>query len=155
MDQSAIASLAFAPPAMLPLAVDFLGGRLTSDGGWTWIAEADAALGLTAALAAVLPDPRRRRGRHSRLEAPRQRIYQIAAGYEDQDDAYTLRREPPLKLVCGRLPESDPTWPASRRSPGSRTPAQRGIVTVWPRCWGKSICVSGVRGADPHRARSG
>ncbi len=93
---------------MLPLAVDFLGGRLTSDGGWTWIAEADAALGLTAALAAVLPDPRRRRGRHSRLEVLRQRIYQIAAGYEDQDDADTLRRDPLLKLVCGRLPESDP-----------------------------------------------
>ena len=44
MDQSATSSLVFAPPAPLPLAVDFLGGRLTSDGGWCWVAEADAAL---------------------------------------------------------------------------------------------------------------
>lgn len=107
MSQSATAALVFAPPATLPLAVDFLGGRLTSDGGWPWVAEADAALGLCTALAGVLPD-RRRRGRHTLLELLRQRIYQIAAGYEDQDDADTLRRDPLLKLVCGRLPESDP-----------------------------------------------
>jgi Transposase DDE domain group 1 len=108
MNQSATAALAFAPPGALPLAVDFLGGRLTSDGGWSWVAEADAALGLCPALAAVLPEYRRRRGRHTRLELLRQRIYQIVAGYEDQDDADTLRSDPLLKLVCGRLPESDP-----------------------------------------------
>jgi hypothetical protein len=108
MFQSATASLDFAPPTPLPLVVDFLGGRLTSDGGWSWVAEADQALGLTAALAAVLPDPRRRRGSHSGLDLLRQRVYQIAAGYEDQDDADTLRSDPLLKLVCGRLPESDP-----------------------------------------------
>jgi hypothetical protein len=91
----------------MPLDVDFLGGRLTSDGGWAWVAEADTALGLTAALAAVLPDPRRRRGRHTVLALLRQRVYQIVAGYEDQGDADTLRADPLLKLVCGRLPESD------------------------------------------------
>jgi hypothetical protein len=93
---------------VLPLAVDFHGGRLTSDGGWTWVAEADQALGLCPALAAVVPDRRRRRGRHTRLELLRQRIYQIAAGYEDQNDADMLRGDPLLKLVCGRLPESAP-----------------------------------------------
>ena len=108
MNQSATAPLRFAPPVTLPLQVDFLGGRLTSDGGWPWVAEADAALGLCAALAAALPDHRRRRGRHSPLELLRQRIYQIVAGYEDQDDADALRSDPLLKLVCGRLPESDP-----------------------------------------------
>jgi hypothetical protein len=107
MDQSATASLGFAPPVPLPLTVDFRGGRLTSDGGWSWVADADAALGLTAALAAQLPDHRRRRGRHTLQALLRQRIYQIAAGYEDQNDANTLRRDPLLKLVCGRLPESD------------------------------------------------
>jgi Transposase DDE domain group 1 len=108
MSQCATSPLVFAPPLALPLAVDFQGGRLTSDGGWPWVAEADAALGLSAALAVVLPEWRRRRGRHTRLELLRQRIYQIAAGYEDQNDADTLRRDPLLKLVCGRLPESDP-----------------------------------------------
>jgi len=108
MEQSATATLAFAPPGPLPLTVDFLGGRLTSDGGWCWVAEADAALGLCAALAAVIPDHRQRRGRHALLDLVRQRIYQLVAGYEDQDDADTLRRDPLLKVVCGRLPESDP-----------------------------------------------
>lgn len=107
MNQSATAVMRFVPPAALPLAVDFRGGRLTSDGGWVWVAEADAVLGLTAALAAVLPDPRRRRGRHPLAELVRQRVYQIAAGYADQNDADTLRHDPLLKLVCGRLPETD------------------------------------------------
>lgn len=108
MDQSATATLAFAPPSPLPLTVDFRGGRLTSDGGWCWVAEADAALGLCAALAAALPDHRRRRGRHALVDLVRQRLYQLVAGYEDQDDADTLRTDPLLKLVCGRLPESGP-----------------------------------------------
>lgn len=108
MPQSATAALAFAPPGPLAVSVDFLGGRQTSDGGWCWVAEADAVLGLTSALAAVLPDHRRRRGRHSLVDLLRQRLYQIVAGYEDQDDADTLRRDPLLKLVCGRLPETDP-----------------------------------------------
>src|SRR5262249_12783285 len=34
----------------------------------------------------------------------RQRLLQIACGYEDQDDADTLRHDPLLKLVCGRGP---------------------------------------------------
>ncbi len=31
----------------------------------------------------------------------RQRVYQIAAGYEDQNDADSLRKAPLLKLVLG------------------------------------------------------
>ena len=33
-------------------------------------------------------------------------MFQIACGYEDQNDADQLRSDPLLKLVCGRLPES-------------------------------------------------
>src|SRR6476619_1114443 len=39
---------------------------------------------------------------------PWRRPSRIGAGYEDQDDADTLRHDPLLKLVCGRLPDSDP-----------------------------------------------
>ncbi len=106
MPPSATVPLCFAPPASLLLTVDFHGGRLTSDGGWSWVAEADQALGLCAALAPIVPAYRRRRGRHTPLELLRQRISQIAAGEEDQDAADTLRTDPLLKLVCGRLPES-------------------------------------------------
>ena len=79
MTQSATAALVFAPPVACRLEVDFRGGRLTSDGGWSWVAEADQTLGLCDALAMAIPDHRRRRGRHTLLELLRQRIYQIAA----------------------------------------------------------------------------
>lgn len=108
MDQSATEVLTFAPPTGLPLTVDFQGGRLTSDGGWCWVAEADAATDLRAPLAASLPDHRRRRGRHTQQMLLQQRLYQITAGYADQNDADTLRADPLLKLVCGRRPETDP-----------------------------------------------
>jgi hypothetical protein len=40
------------------------------------------------------------------LSLVRQRIFQIASGYEDQNDSDFLREDPLLKLVCGALPES-------------------------------------------------
>ena len=36
----------------------------------------------------------------------RQRVFQVACGYEDQDDADTLRSDPLFKLACGQLPVS-------------------------------------------------
>src|SRR5207302_1164130 len=63
-------------------------------------------LGLCAALAACVPEWRRGPVRHSRLLLVRQRIYQIACGYADQDDADHLRTDPIFKLACGRLPDT-------------------------------------------------
>lgn len=87
------------------LSAQFDGPQLTSDGGLCWLAEADAALGLCAALAAQIPEWRRGPVRHALETLVRQRVLQIACGYEDQDDADSLRHDPLLKLVCGRLPE--------------------------------------------------
>lgn len=99
-------TLRFATAAGVPLLAAFDGGRLTSDGGLPWLAEADTALTLCATLAGCLPDWRRRRGQHTLETLVRQRVFQIACGYEDQNDATTLRHDPLLKLVCGRLPDS-------------------------------------------------
>jgi hypothetical protein len=101
------AAPAAAPPA-LPLEAAFDGGRLTSDGGLAWLGEADTVLGVCAALAAVIPEWRRGPVRHALETLVRQRVFQIACGYEDQDDADALRTDPLLKLVCGRRPESGP-----------------------------------------------
>jgi hypothetical protein len=90
------------------LEASFDGGRLTSDGGLPWLEQAERALGLCVALAAQIPDWRRGSVRHPLPTLIRQRVFQIACGYEDQDDADTLRTDPLLKLVCGRLPETDP-----------------------------------------------
>jgi hypothetical protein len=87
------------------LMVDFDGGRLTSDGGLVWLAQADDHLGVSAAFARHMRDWRRGPVQHPLRLLVRQRILQIACGYEDQDDADTLRHDPLLKLVCGRLPE--------------------------------------------------
>ena len=92
----------------LPLEATFDGGRLTSDGGLPWLAEAEAALGLCAAFAAELPEWRRGAVRRPREALVRQRVFQLACGYADQDDADTLRHAPLRKLVCGRLPDSGP-----------------------------------------------
>jgi DDE family transposase len=107
MPQSATPVYRFAVPAALPLEATFDGGRLTSDGGLPWLGEAEAALGLCPAFAACIRDWRRGPVRHALETLIRQRIFQIACGYEDQDDADTLRRDPLLKLVCGRLPETE------------------------------------------------
>jgi hypothetical protein len=87
------------------LSAQFDGPQLTSDGGLCWLAEADTALGLCAALAQQVPEWRHGPVRHSLETLVRQRVFQIACGYEDQDDADRLRTDPLLKLVCGRAPE--------------------------------------------------
>jgi hypothetical protein len=86
------------------LSVVFDAGQLSSDGGLVWLARADDRLGLSAAFAEQIPDWRRGPVRHPLALLLRQRLLQIACGYEDQDDADTLRCDPLLKLVCGRRP---------------------------------------------------
>lgn len=108
MTDSATASYTFATETPLPLRAAFDGGQLTSDGGLPWLAAVEAKLGVCQALAAVIPEWRPGTVVHARETLVRQRVFQIACGYEDQDDADTLRRDPLLKLVCGRLPETEP-----------------------------------------------
>jgi Transposase DDE domain group 1 len=106
MAESTPDRIGFLTLAGVPLVAAFDGGRLTSDGGLPWLAEADAALDLCATLAQCIPDWRRGPVVHTLDTLLRQRIFQIACGYEDQDDADRLRTDPLLKLVCGRLPDS-------------------------------------------------
>lgn len=91
----------------LALEVAFDGGRLTSDGGLCWLAEMDEQFGLCEVIASHVPEWRGPSLRHSLKTLVRQRVLQIACGYEDQNDSDTLRSDPLLKLVCGRLPETD------------------------------------------------
>lgn len=107
MSQSATA-LSFSSAVTSSVDVRFDLGRLTSDGGLLWLREADDALGLCSALAAVIPDWRTGPVRHALKTLVQQRVLQIACGYEDQNDATTLRRDPLLKLVCDRHPLDDP-----------------------------------------------
>jgi hypothetical protein len=83
-------------PAVKKRAVcaSFTGGAVTSDGGITLLRQTDRRLGLTKALAKVLPDPRDpERIEHPLLSLVRQRIYGLAQGYEDLNDHDTLRHD--------------------------------------------------------------
>jgi len=108
MSHSATASFTFATQTDRPLDAAFDGGRLTSDGGLPWLAEAEKELAICSAFARCLTDWRKdpSRSRHSLEMLVRQRVFQLACGYEDQDDADTLRADPLFKLVCGQLPIS-------------------------------------------------
>jgi len=76
------------------VSASFTGGEVTSDGGLTLLRQTDRRLGLTKALAKVLPDPRDpQRIEHPLLSLVRQRIYGLAQGYEDLNDHDTLRQD--------------------------------------------------------------
>jgi hypothetical protein len=95
------------------LTLDFQGGEITSEAGLILLREFDQRLGLTAELRGLLVDQRDARYvEHPALDLLRQRIYQIAAGYEDANDATFLRHDPTLRAVASRRGEplaSQPT----------------------------------------------
>lgn len=89
--------------------MDWDGGELSSDGGWLLLSLADQRLRLTERLAAAVEDPRDPTRVDHPLEALfRQRCFQIAQGYEDGNDAQTLRLDPLLKVAVGRAPSDAP-----------------------------------------------
>jgi hypothetical protein len=89
-----------------PLEATFDAERISSDGGGLLLRSMDDVLGVSEAFARCLPDTRRAsQVIHSRTEQVRQRLYQIALGYPDCNDADALRLDPILKAACGRLPK--------------------------------------------------
>src|SRR5256885_10634760 len=92
--------LHLAPVGGKAVELDFDGGRLSSDAGIVLLKDIDDQLGLTRDLATVLKDPRDPRRIAFTLEdLLKQRVYQIVAGYEDANDANTLRADPIFKLM--------------------------------------------------------
>ncbi len=90
-----------------PVVVEFTAPEASSDSGWLLLQEADRRLGLTRRLARCLHDAREPgKVRHELQTLVLQRVLQIAAGYEDCNDAERLRSDPVLKLCCGRRPEA-------------------------------------------------
>lgn len=97
--------LCFPPIAGQTIRADFEGGALSSDFGALLLRGIDRQIGLTARLAAAIHDKRH----PSYIDHPlrdllAQRIYQIAAGYADANDANSLRRDPLFKLGVERPP---------------------------------------------------
>jgi hypothetical protein len=82
---------------------NFKGGDITSDGGVLLLRQADRRLGLSAAVARVLDDPRRQAScEHALVTLIQQRLYGLALGYEDLNDHDHLRRDVALQTAVDR-----------------------------------------------------
>jgi hypothetical protein len=107
----------------VPVVVQQHQGQISSDAGLLPLREFDAGWDYTRRMADCLNDPAAGpraesqagleagpeggpgpRREHSLLSMLRQRFYGILAEYEDCNDHDTVRDDPILKLVCGRLP---------------------------------------------------
>jgi len=99
--------LRFASIPHYSVRADFEGGGLSSDLGPILLQGVDRQIGLTQRLSAALKDTRHQGYvKHSYHDLLVQRIYQIACGYEDGNDANHLRNDPMFRLGAGRLPFS-------------------------------------------------
>jgi hypothetical protein len=124
----------------LPVVVTFDAPQSSSDGGALLLRQVDDRLGLSVWMARLLPDRRDpAKTQHSVQELLRQRIYQIALGYEDCNDATWLRHDPALKTACDLLPfagsalSSQPTLSRLENSVSMKAVTQivRALIDRW------------------------
>src|SRR5882724_7240268 len=122
-------------PKDKPVVVAFDTPDASSDGGLILLKGIDTHLGLTKRLAACVDDERQAaKVRHGMLELVRQRVFGLAAGYADCNDAARLADDVIHKLVVGRDPiagpalASQPTLSRFENAVGRRTLIAMGHV---------------------------
>jgi len=114
----------------------FDGACMSSDDGLLALREVEQRLAIASRLAACIHDPRDpSRIIHGLDEIVRTRLLMIAAGYEDGNDADSLRRDPMFKLAMGRLPKdgdlcSQPTISRFENLPDARALLRMGRAMV-------------------------
>jgi hypothetical protein len=104
-DDSTRQSVLFSDLAGKPVVAKFDQEHASSDGGAILLQACDRRLGLTDALIGGIDDHRQSgKIRHAIDDLVRQRLYAIACGYPDGNDAGRLGADPIQKLLCGRDP---------------------------------------------------
>jgi hypothetical protein len=107
MEKDTQYSLPFASVSGKKVAADFDGGSVSSDGGVLFLREVERQVGVIRRVVEALRDTRHQSYiDHSYEDLVRQRVLQIACGYEDANDCDDLRHDPALKTACERLPFS-------------------------------------------------
>ena len=95
--------LSFSPLGRRQIEADFSGGHISSDAGLLLLREVDKRHGLTRQLSGALNDSRMSsKVRHSLPSMVAQRVYGLAAGYEDFNDHQQLRFDQILQSAIGR-----------------------------------------------------
>lgn len=107
MKQDSQMDLSFANLKGKTVQAHFDGGTVTSDAGALFLREVDRRTGIVDRVVGALREWRDPRYVvHELGDLVRQRIFQIALGSKDADDADMLRTDPALKAACERLPIS-------------------------------------------------
>ena len=98
-------TLSFASISGRKIEADFDGGTTTSDGGALLLRQAESKIGIVDRIVGALCDRRHQSSiDHIYIDLIKQRVFQIACGYEDANDSNDLRSDPGLKAACQRLP---------------------------------------------------
>ena len=98
-------TLSFASISGRKIEADFDGGTTTSDGGALLLRQAESKIGIVDRIVGALCDRRHQSYiDHTYIDLIKQRVFQIACGYEDANDSNDLRSDPGLKAACERLP---------------------------------------------------
>lgn len=105
MADSTTQGVLFAELFNRPLTAIFDVPNASSDGGAVLLKAADRRLGLLTRMAGALVDDRQAgKVRHALADLLGQRVYGLALGYEDANDAARLADDPMHKLLLGRDP---------------------------------------------------
>lgn len=108
-----------------PVTIEFTAPDQSSDGGVLLLKAKDRQMGLTAGLAAALRDARDPSKVVHSIEAMLQeRIYGIACGYPDANDAARLGRDPLVRRVCETKTPSLASQPTLSRLENTPTATQ-------------------------------
>ena len=100
-----IQSVLFQNLSKKAVTVKFDQDHASSDGGAVLLKACDQKLKLSSTLASCLSDDRQQsKVTHSLEELFRQRLFAIACGYADGNDAARLADDPVMKLLAGRDP---------------------------------------------------
>jgi len=93
-------SVSFSTAKSKPVAVNFNGGKLTSDAGALLLKLADKKLRFSERINSCIHDPRDPRYIiHQQRDLLAQRIYALCLGYEDVNDQTKLRKDPALLVA--------------------------------------------------------